>query len=274
MPRVKKGEYTIPELLEFNKNGDIHARDKLIEHFMPMSEQIASEYFNLGIEKEDIISSAYEGLIIGIEKLKKINHNNYIYVIRRYIEQTIENSIISKYSLNDYTYLKGKIIKVLKAKRDLIKKYHRYPTVNEIKEEANITLEETIKILNLLKINKYIDLKNMTLTEEKEVINSVLDLEYALIKEYIILNFQEIINKLNLTEREKELLGLYLAPKELAAYRILKISRPRVKEIKNSIIKKIRQNANIMSLFEGISEEHERKWIDTELRYSLKTKSK
>jgi hypothetical protein len=29
-----------------------------------------------------------------------------------------------------------------------------------------------------------------------------------------------------------------------------------------------------MSLFEGISEEHERSSIETELRYSLKTKSK
>lgn len=171
---------TILEMINLLRSGNIEIRNVLIEKFMPTAEKISSEYFKLGVEKEDIISSAYEGLTIGIERLEKNSHNNYMSVIRRYIERTIEKLILEHYEIKQYICKKD-IIKVLKAKRELNKTTHRFITIEEISEKAQVSLERTKEILELISRTRNKDFKNLSFQEQSEIKNGVENPEYELL---------------------------------------------------------------------------------------------
>lgn len=93
MSEIKKEEDSILTLFEKYKKGSIEARDKIIEYYMPRAEEIAVSFYGLGLEKEDVISSAYEGLVKAIDKYK--NSNYFLNFMKEIIIDTIKNVIIN-----------------------------------------------------------------------------------------------------------------------------------------------------------------------------------
>ena len=82
------------ELLEKSKNGDIEARNKLIEHNLRLVAHIVKKYYTTGADQDDLISIGTIGLIKAVSTFKfdkKIR-------LATYAARCIENAILSQMS--------------------------------------------------------------------------------------------------------------------------------------------------------------------------------
>jgi RNA polymerase sporulation-specific sigma factor len=78
------------ELLEKTRNGDLHARNKLVEHNLRLVAHIVKKYYSVGENPDDLISIGTIGLIKGISTFdpsKKVK-------LATYISRCIENEIL------------------------------------------------------------------------------------------------------------------------------------------------------------------------------------
>lgn len=103
-----------------------YSKEELVYHYMPRANELARRYFGLGLEDEDVIASAYEGLVLGVDKYIHSKAKNRPLVIDRNIMRTIEKNILVFYGFDVGPYNKenfecgfSKIIELLKLRRDL-----------------------------------------------------------------------------------------------------------------------------------------------------------
>ena len=78
------------ELLEKSRNGDISARDKLIEHNLRLVAHIVKKYFATGAEQDDLISIGTIGLIKAVSTFKSDKKIR----LATYAARCIENEIL------------------------------------------------------------------------------------------------------------------------------------------------------------------------------------
>ena len=79
------------ELLEKSQNGDIEARNKLIEHNLRLVAHIVKKYFASGCEQEDLISIGTIGLIKAVSTFRSDKGIR----LATYAARCIENAIFS-----------------------------------------------------------------------------------------------------------------------------------------------------------------------------------
>lgn len=77
------------ELLEKTQNGDINARDKLIEHNLRLVAHIVKKYYATGAEQDDLISIGTIGLIKAVSTFKSDKKIR----LATYAARCIENAI-------------------------------------------------------------------------------------------------------------------------------------------------------------------------------------
>ncbi|MFI3226039.1 MAG: sigma-70 family RNA polymerase sigma factor [Clostridia bacterium] len=80
------------ELLEKFQNGDVEARNKLIEHNLRLVAHIAKKYYSNNSEQEDLISIGTLGLIKGVSTFKFDKGSK----LSTYVSRCIENVILSQ----------------------------------------------------------------------------------------------------------------------------------------------------------------------------------
>ena len=141
------------------QNGDINARNKLIEHNLRLVAHIVKKYDKKGIDTDDLISIGTIGLIKGIDTY----NNSKKTKITTYAARCIQNEILMYFrankninktiSLNDYIGFdkEGNEVSLIEVLKDDSK---------DIIESINI--KDNIELLN-----KYLKLLN---TREKEII--------------------------------------------------------------------------------------------------------
>ena len=78
------------ELLEKTQNGDINARDKLIEHNLRLVAHIVKKYYATGAEQDDLISIGTIGLIKAVSTFKSDKKIR----LATYAARCIENEIL------------------------------------------------------------------------------------------------------------------------------------------------------------------------------------
>ena len=84
------------ELVSQSNNGNIEARNKLIEHNLRLVAHIAKEYENTGEDKDDILSIGILGLIKAVDTFQ-LNSNNRL---ATYAARCIENEILMNIRAN------------------------------------------------------------------------------------------------------------------------------------------------------------------------------
>lgn len=88
-PKPLKSEEERKYLEDF-QNGDINARNKLIEHNLRLVAHIAKKYYSNTSEQEDLISIGTLGLIKGVSTFKPDKGNK----LSTYVSRCIENEIL------------------------------------------------------------------------------------------------------------------------------------------------------------------------------------
>lgn len=79
------------ELLEKSQNGDIEARNKLIEHNLRLVAHVVKKYYTTGAEQDDLISIGTIGLIKAVSTFKSDKGIR----LATYAARCIENAILS-----------------------------------------------------------------------------------------------------------------------------------------------------------------------------------
>lgn len=136
---IYKGEEQV-ELAKKMKEGDLKARDKLINSNLRFVVTCAKQFVGQGVPLIDLISSGNLGLIQSVEKYDPSKGYHFISYAVWYIRREIMKSIYNTGRTIRYpiTYI-SMITKVKKAYNEFLSKYQREPTEEELIKMTNIT---------------------------------------------------------------------------------------------------------------------------------------
>lgn len=239
------------------RNGSLKALDTLIKANLRFVVSVAKGYQNQGLPLCDLINEGNLGLIKAAHRFDESKGFKFISYAVWWIRQAIlsglaEQSRIVRLPLNRV----GTLHKIGKISKTLEQEFGREPTANEIADELGMNPQEVTETLNISsrhlsldapfsdgEDNKLLDVlydKFQISTDEKTM-------EYSLKCE---------IGKLllTLTEREAEVVSLYFGinrdyPLTLEDIgKILKITRERVRQIKEKALNRLRHPSRISQL--------------------------
>lgn len=248
------------ELAKRKSEGDINARNKLIEHNLKWVVCVARRYLGKGLDFLELIQEGNAGLIIAIDKFdyrKGYRISTYSY---HWIRQSITRAIIDKSRMIRLPiHIDEKIKKYKKAVYELEQKLNRTPTNEEIAEELKIKIED----LN----NIYIHLDNVTSLNARIGIEDESELEIFAesieenpeekhMKESKLKEIKIILKKCCLDDRE---INVLLLRNGFCGeiYTLAKVgeilgglTRERVRQIENKALQKIRMSSHVKDLAE------------------------
>lgn len=215
-------------------------RNKLINVYKAQAEKIALKYSGLGIDDEDLVQSAYEGLIRGVDKVLSRSFKNRFKEVINEIHKsvcTIVESVIGELKSSEVGYghyiSKKTVVMVLFAYNDLTSELGREPLLIEMCERLNYS-KDLIETILKFKDRVY-------LTYFDDVTDDSLDLQHAFLsdqEEYVICRdeFSRLLCVENLSDRQRqylEYLDMEYTGKEIA--NLMKVSYSRSEQIKHDI---------------------------------------
>lgn len=250
-------------------------RNKLIKMYKAQAEKIALKYSGLGVDYEDLVQTAYEGLIRGVDKVLSRSFKNRFNEVIREIHKsvrTIVESVIGELKLSEGKYTqvikKESIVVVLYTYNDLTSKLGREPLLSEMCERLNYS-KELIETVLKFKDRAY-------LTYFDDVMDDSLDLQHGFLSdpEEDVIRWDEFFRLLHvkyLTDLERQYLEyryIGYTGKEIA--NLMKVSYPRTEQIKHSIRHKFELVRDVLSLFDDFSVNYES--LDYEKSFSMRRK--
>lgn len=148
---LKKGEKQtflkdneVKQLIKQSQAGDPKARDTLVEKNMRLVWSVVQRFINRGYEADDLFQIGCIGLLKSVDKFDlsyDVKFSTYaVPMIIGEIQRFIRDDGTVKVSRS----LKEMGNKIRKARDELSKKYGRSPTVTELAEHLNVTMEEII----------------------------------------------------------------------------------------------------------------------------------
>lgn len=245
------------ELAKKIQNGDVNARNKMIEKNQGLVRHIALKFQNRGLEFEDLIQEGNIGLMRAIELFdynKGYSFSTFaIWWIRQAVYRALENK---SSAIRVPTYLYRKINQIDVAINELNNSLNRKPTLEEIAAEAEMSLEELKKILQNRKSITSIHTK-IGDDEDDEMIYYLKDQNVDVENEAIENNYNEYLFGLIkeiLDEREFDVICKRFGLIDGKTYTLETISksynltRERIRQIEIKALKKLKRNRNIQKL--------------------------
>lgn len=241
-------------LLRSYKGGDEFSRKKLIEANLRLVVAIAKRYISSGVPLMDLIQDGNMGLIHALEKYD-LSHNNKfstyaVWQIRHYIRRAIANKArLIRIPVN----LIEKRKRIEQITESIIKFEGRSPSGDEISRLTNIPKNKIKEILDYfqpllsIELNFRHDFEQFADDEPAyELINSQCSQqpETKIFAEFLQ---QQLLNAIaELTDRESRIFRLYYGLEENRAYtlnelgKIFKLTRERIRQIKNEATQKVK----------------------------------
>jgi len=241
-------------LLRSYKGGDEFSRKKLIEANLRLVVAIAKRYISSGVPLMDLIQDGNMGLIHALEKYD-LSHNNKfstyaVWQIRHYIRRAIANKArLIRIPVN----LIEKRKRIEQITESIIKFEGRSPSGDEISRLTNIPKNKIKEILDYFQPLLSIELNFRhdfdTYADDEpayELINPQCSQqpETKIFAEFLQ---QQLLNAIaELTDRESRIFRLYYGLEENRAYtlnelgKIFKLTRERIRQIKNEATQKVK----------------------------------
>ena len=134
--------------LEYRRTGDINIRNKLVENYFYIAEILAKKFAGRGVEYDDLLQVASEGLISGVEKFNPdlgVQFTTYIIptvtgMIKNYFR---DYSRAVRLPRRIYTLA----VKVRAEVNDYFKEYGAKPTVKQLSQKLGISEEQIMEAL-------------------------------------------------------------------------------------------------------------------------------
>lgn len=238
------------EFLELRKTGDPKLRNKIITDHLYIAEILAKKYLNRGIEYDDLFQVASIGLIYAVDRYDVSKG----YAFSSFATPTIIGEI--KRHFRD----KGWAIRVPRRIQELSKKINlarnilsqelqRQPTVDDIAEYLNVSVEEVLEAMEASQVyspqslDKSFDLG----ADDREM--SLADVLGQEDEGFEDIDFYDVVEKLtgHLNDLEKKIFyyRYYDKRTQISIAEELNVSQMTVSRIEKKIIQKFRDALNI-----------------------------
>lgn len=246
------------ELARRIKNGDQQALEKLTTANLRFVVSVAKQYQNQGISLPDLINEGNIGLIKAAKRFDETRGFKFIsyavWWIRQAICQAIaDQSRIVRLPLNQV----GTINKVKKEIARLEQTYQRAPTIEEISDAMDLSVD---KVNEILKINTHPQSMDSPVSPDDDtkfsdifVYNTEKDTDQTLLNESLSAEINGLLTS-TLTDKEKEVIRLFFGIGTTHEYTLdeiadkMGISRERVRQLKERSLKRLKQEAKNKNL--------------------------
>jgi RNA polymerase sigma factor (sigma-70 family) len=229
--------------------GDMAARDRMIESNLRLVVKIAKRYMNRGLPFLDLIEEGNLGLIKAVERFKLSKECRFSTYATWWIRQSIERALVNQSrTIRLPVHVSDDINKLIKVTRELVRVLNREPQVKEVAEAMGVEPAYVRRLMVLLKKTYSIehpmgennDYSLIDTIEDTSVV-SPLDLSEWLNKYQIIIDMLATLN-----DNEKEIIALRFGlddrePQTLDTIgRQFGVTRERIRQIEAKSLDKLR----------------------------------
>ncbi len=132
--------------------GDMAARDRMIESNLRLVVKIAKRYMNRGLPFLDLIEEGNMGLIKAVERFKLSKECRFSTYATWWIRQSIERALVNQSrTIRLPVHVSDDINKFIKISRELIHQMNREPQVKEIAEAMGVDPSYIRRLMVLVK---------------------------------------------------------------------------------------------------------------------------
>ena len=230
-------------------DGDMAARDKMIESNLRLVVKIAKRYMNRGLPFLDLIEEGNLGLIKAVERFKLSKECRFSTYATWWIRQSIERALVNQSrTIRLPVHVSDDINKLIKITRELVRDLNREPQVKEVADVMGVEPAYVRRLMVLLKKTYSIehpmgennDYSLIDTIEDTSVVNP-LDLAEWLNKFRIVTDLLATLN-----DNEKEIIALRFGlddrdPQTLDTIgRQFGVTRERIRQIEAKSLEKLR----------------------------------
>lgn len=252
-------KYKPLEITELNnlivkaQEGDMKAREKVVNSNLKFVVTIAKQFQNRGIPLMDLIGSGTEGLIKAVEKFDPSRNVKFLSYAVWWIKQAIYTSIYwhsREIRLPVSQHLA--VIKILEATNKFIKKNGRIPTTNELHEMTGLR-EKTIDYLaqfshNLMSVDDYLGGDEENSQVGDIIPNGDKPIEDEVNKQFINKELCKCMEILSIREHDIIMLYFGLGVPQIPQEEIgnmFGLGKERIRQIKEKALDKMRKRCNL-----------------------------
>ena len=230
-------------------DGDMAARDHMIESNLRLVVKIAKRYMNRGLPFLDLIEEGNLGLIKAVERFKLSKECRFSTYATWWIRQSIERALVNQSrTIRLPVHVSDDINKLIKITRELVRVYNREPQIKEVAEAMGVEPAYVRRLMVLLKktfsiehpMGENSDYSLIDTIEDTTVVNPLELAEW--------LNKYKLISDLlaTLNDNEKEIIALRFGlddrdPQTLDTIgRQFGVTRERIRQIEAKSLEKLR----------------------------------
>jgi RNA polymerase primary sigma factor len=251
------------ELAARIQEGDIVARDELVNANLRFVIDVAKNYQNRGLSLSDLISAGNVGLLTAAERFDGTKGYKFISYAVWWIKQSILQSIAEhartvRLPLNKLSLLKD----ISKATRRLGQGRESEPAIEEIARELDISEQEVLDAMMSARSVRSLD-ESFEEDDERSLLNILADDNQETPDEHVLrtsarMQLEEVLESLD--ERELRIIRLYFGldgSESLTLEQIgglMGLTRERVRQLKERALGKLRHPARYQALLALVDE--------------------
>ena len=238
------------DLAERIAEGDMAARDRMIESNLRLVVKIAKRYMNRGLPFLDLIEEGNMGLIKAVERFKVSKGCRFSTYATWWVRQSIERALVNQSrTIRLPVHVADDINKLVKISRELVQRLKREPTHTEIAEAMGCE-EKYVRRMQVLVKKTYSIEHPMGENNDYSLIDTIED-KTAVDPEAIIQDLDRFSQVLlwmeDLSETEREILALRFGlddrePQTLDTIgQQFGVTRERIRQIEAKSLNKLRK---------------------------------
>lgn len=255
-------EYQL-ELIRKAKTGDNQALEELIiiNQGLILTNAIESFYFSK--DRDDIIQEAIEAFINAVYHFNVSSKTKFSTYVTIAISNKLSNYVRDTMKISIPRYKAQELNKYKKARTKLFQVLNREPTIKEIADYLDFTIDKTYELYNLItkepvSLNALINGEDTELGDLQEDIFAINPLDETYKKTFSTSIFSLLLTS-NLTNKEIIVLilrnGIYSSKLTLNEIGIIYgVTKERIRKIEENAIKKIHLNPNILCFLDYIDD--------------------
>jgi RNA polymerase primary sigma factor len=140
------------ELARKIEQGDMAARNKMIESNLRLVVKISKRYLNRGLPFLDLIEEGNLGLMKAVERFSLAKECRFSTYATWWIRQSIERALVNQSrTIRLPVHISDDISRMLKCSRRLSQELHREPSVQELSDALEVKAMHIRKLMILLK---------------------------------------------------------------------------------------------------------------------------